>query len=103
MILSGPILSQLVPKDLKYSEMVRICPKWSEMVRNGLQWSQMVQLFSKGPKRFKLSKWFQLALMSIMTRIWVLLNFRRLKEDVRIGLLAGWRKGVGGGEMLHET
>ena len=32
----------------------------------------------------------------------LIFNFRRIKEDVRIGLPAGWKEGGGGGEMLHE-
>ena len=63
--------------------------KWYEMVQNGSKGFIMVvvnrpncfQSISKDPKGFKYSKWFQLALISTMTRICVLVYMSSILLD----------------------
>ena len=59
----------MVPNDSKWFQMVPNGSKWFKMVTNGSKWFQMVPNVPKALHVLNGSKWF---LMSIMTRICVL-------------------------------
>ena len=57
-----------------------------QIVPNGPKWSQMFSIHLKRFQSFKCSKWFQLALMSIMTRICVLVMIGRTLKTKKYGV-----------------